>query len=242
MSNAIAAEACPSIFCVVFWAGCAVLPAALDPGQTEFGHRMSSTVWAMSRAEGAPVRRFSAPLTAAQTRILDAALDLIAVHGVSATSYQMIADAVGITKAGVYRQFKSKEDLAIALIASQLSKLEDALIVAELSDGLPRAQVLLLTTVIDLAVAERGRASYLQFDPVITRLLSEHVPFQEFVERLYCVLVGDRNDEGRLAAAMLSGAISMAVIHSSSTAMDDESLRALLFKYTRGFVSIPGLE
>jgi AcrR family transcriptional regulator len=175
-------------------------------------------------------------------RILDAALDLIAVHGVAATSYQMIADALGITKGAVYRQFKAKEDLVIALVARQLGKLEDALIVAELSEGLPRAQAMLLTTVIDLAVAERGRASSLQFDPVIARLLSEYSPFQQFIERLYCALVGERDDEGRIAAAMISGAISMAVIHPASTAMDDESLRALLIKYTRGFVSIPGFE
>jgi AcrR family transcriptional regulator len=196
----------------------------------------------MSRAEGAHVRRFAAPITAAQTRILDAALDLISVHGVSATSYQMIADSLGITKAAVYRQFKTKEDLAIALISRQLGKLEDALIVAELSEGHPRAQALLLTTVIDLVVAERGRASSLQFDPVIGRLLSEHPPFQEFIERLYGVVVGDRKEEGRLAAAMLSGAISVAVVHPESTTMDDESLRALLIKYTQGFISIPGLE
>jgi AcrR family transcriptional regulator len=196
----------------------------------------------MSLAEKPPERVFSTPETAAQTRILDAALDLIVAHGVSGTSYQMIADAIGITKAGVYRQFKTKEDLVIALIARQLGKLEDALIVAELSNGLPRAQALLLATVVDLAVAERGKASALQFDPVFARLLSEHPPFQQFIERLYCVLVGESNDEGRLAAAMFSAAISVAVIHPSSTDMDDESLRALLTKYTRGFINISGFE
>jgi AcrR family transcriptional regulator len=196
----------------------------------------------MAAAEYALVRQFSTAHTAAQTRILDAALELIALHGVSGTSLQMIADAIGITKAGVYRQFNAKEDLVMALIARQFSKLEDALIVAELSEGLPRARMLLLTTVIDLAVAERSRASSLQFDPVVARLLAEHPPFQQFIERLYCVLVGEESDEGRLAAAMLSGAISMAVTNPVSTAMDDETLRGLLLKYTRGFVDLPDLE
>jgi AcrR family transcriptional regulator len=195
-----------------------------------------------SHAVAAPVRQFSEPVSGPQARILDAAADLIAVHGVSATSYQMIADVIGITKAAVYRQFMTKEDLVITLIARQLGKLEDVLIVAELSAGLPRAKSLLLATVIDLAVAERARASSLQFDPVVARLLCEHPPFQQFIERLYCVLVGERNSEGRIAAAMLSGAISMAVVHPASTAMDDDALRALLVKYTRGFVSIPGFQ
>lgn len=196
----------------------------------------------MSDAVRPAKRWFSTPATSAQTRILDAAVDLIVVHGVVGTSYQMIADTVGITKAGVYRQFKTKEDLVIAVISRQLGQLEDALIVAELADGLPRAQALLLNTVIDLAVAERGKASALQFDPVFARLLSEHPPFQQFIERLYCVLVGDHNDEGRIAAAMFSAALSVAVIHPASTNMDDESLRALLTKYSRGFISISGLE
>jgi AcrR family transcriptional regulator len=196
----------------------------------------------MSTAGDAHTRQFSAPLSAAQSRILDAALDLIGDHGVSGTSYQMIADAIGITKAGVYRQFNSKDDLVLALVARQLSKLEDALIVAELSNGLPRARSLLLETVVDLAVAERRRASTMQFDPAVVRLLSEHPPFAEFIERLYCALVGDSNDEARLVATMLSGAITVAVAHPLSTRMDDETLRALLLKYVRGFVDLPDVQ
>jgi AcrR family transcriptional regulator len=55
--------------------------------------------------------------TAAQTRILSAALDLFADHGVSGTSLQMIADAVGVTKAAVYHKFKTKEEVVIAVVS-----------------------------------------------------------------------------------------------------------------------------
>ncbi|WP_156763496.1 TetR/AcrR family transcriptional regulator, partial [Mycobacterium scrofulaceum] len=51
----------------------------------------------------------------ARTRVLDAALDLFATHGVSGTSLQMIADAVGVTKAAVYHQFRTKEQIVIAV-------------------------------------------------------------------------------------------------------------------------------
>jgi AcrR family transcriptional regulator len=50
------------------------------------------------------------PRSAAQTRILIAALNLFADHGVSGTSLQMIADALGVTKAAVYHQFKTKDE------------------------------------------------------------------------------------------------------------------------------------
>jgi hypothetical protein len=46
----------------------------------------------------------STPNTPAQTRVIEAALALFAEHGISGTSLQMIADAIGVTKAAVYHQ------------------------------------------------------------------------------------------------------------------------------------------
>ena len=114
----------------------------------------------------------------AQTRILDAALQLIAEHGVGGTSLQMIADAIGVTKAAVYHQFKTKEQIVIALTERELGGLEEALEAAEADDHRSRAREVLLDRVIDVAVERRGAASTLQFDPVIVRLLAEHEPFQ----------------------------------------------------------------
>ena len=51
----------------------------------------------------------------AQHRVLDAALSLIADNGVGGTSLQMIADAVGVTKAAVYHQFKTKDEIVLAV-------------------------------------------------------------------------------------------------------------------------------
>src|SRR4249919_3146625 len=51
----------------------------------------------------------------AQRRILEATHDLIAEHGVGGTSLQMIADAVGVTKAAVYHQFRAKDEIVIAV-------------------------------------------------------------------------------------------------------------------------------
>ncbi len=177
--------------------------------------------------------------SAAQTRILDAALALIADHGVSGTSLQMIADAVGITKAGVYRQFRAKEDLVIALTERQLAKLEPALEVAEAEPDVPRARELLLISVIDLAVTDRKTASALQFDPVIVRLLAEHRPFEQFIERLYGVLIGDASEDAQLGAAMMSGAIFAAVMHPLAAELDESVLRSQLLRYSKRFLHLP---
>ncbi|KZS76720.1 TetR family transcriptional regulator [Mycobacterium kansasii] len=174
--------------------------------------------------------------TPAQTRILDAALQLIAEHGVGGTSLQMIADAIGVTKAAVYHQFKTKEQIVIALTERELGGLEEALESAETQAHQPRARELLLQRVIDVAVERRGAASTLQFDPVIVRLLAEHQPFQQFIARLYGVLVGDAAEDARVTAAMLSGAIAVGVMHPLVADVDDESLRSQLRRITRRLI------
>jgi AcrR family transcriptional regulator len=166
----------------------------------------------------------------AQTRILDAALQLIAEHGVGGTSLQMIADAIGVTKAAVYHQFKTKEQIVIALTERELGSLEEALEAAEAHNHRTRAREVLLARVIDLAVERRGAASTLQFDPVIVRLLAEHEPFQQFIQRLYGVLVDDAAEDARVSAAILSGAIAVGVVHPFVTDIDDDTLRAQLLR------------
>ncbi len=170
--------------------------------------------------------------SAAQTRILNAALELIAEHGVGGTSLQMIADAVGVTKAAVYHQFKTKEQIVIALTERELGGLEEALEAAEAHDHRTLARRVLLDRVIDLAVERRGAASTLQFDPVIVRLLAEHAPFQQFIQRLYGVLVDDAAEDARVSAAMLSGAIAVGVLHPLVADIDDDTLRAQLLRIT----------
>ncbi|GAS92517.1 TetR/AcrR family transcriptional regulator [Mycolicibacterium brisbanense] len=180
------------------------------------------------------------PRSAAQTRILDAALELISEHGVGGTSLQMIADTIGVTKAAVYHQFKTKEAIVIALTERELGQLEDALEAAEAQGSPVRAREVLLTRIIEMAVARRRAASTLQFDPVVVRLLAEHQPFQQFIERLYAALLGGGSGTtARVHAAMLSGVISVAVMHPLVADIDDETLRTELLQTMRRIVALP---
>ena len=105
----------------------------------------------MVSAEHVAAGRFPVPVrSAAQQRILDAALTLIADHGVGGTSLQMIADTIGVTKAAVYHQFKTKDEIVIALTERELGRLDDALAAAEAEKSRPRAREVLLTRVIDM--------------------------------------------------------------------------------------------
>ena len=176
--------------------------------------------------------------SAARTRVLDAALALFAEHGVSGTSLQMIADAVGITKAAVYHQFRTKEQIVLAVTERELGRLGPALEEAEAHGDGPRARDALLVHVIDMAVRDRRLVRTLQFDPVVVRLLAEHVPFQRFMDRLYRVLLREGED-GALEGAMLSGAISSGVMHPLVGDIDDDTLRTKLTNMTRRLLGLP---
>ncbi|CPR11468.1 TetR family transcriptional regulator [Mycobacterium bohemicum DSM 44277] len=176
--------------------------------------------------------------SAARTRVLDAALDLFAEHGVSGTSLQMIADAVGITKAAVYHQFRTKQRIVLAVTERELGRLEPALAEAEAHGEGRQARDALLIRVVEMAVRDRRLVRTLQFDPVVVRLLAEHEPFQRFMERLYRVLLGDAGLDGRIEAAMFSGAISSAVMHPLVADIDDDTLLARLTELSRRLLGL----
>ncbi|BBZ39482.1 hypothetical protein MCNS_25450 [Mycobacterium conspicuum] len=173
-------------------------------------------------------------------RTLRAALELFAEYGVGATSYQMIADATGVTKGAIYHQFNTKDELIIAVAEMELATLEDALEAAEALDRRTEARELLLNLVIDHAVEHRRGANTLQFDPVVVRLLSEHKPFQHFIERLYGMLVGDEpGPDTQVRLAALTCVIGGTVSHPLVGDLDDDTLRAQLLETARRLVGLP---
>jgi AcrR family transcriptional regulator len=180
------------------------------------------------------------PRSEAQLRTLAAALELFAEHGVSATSYQMIADAVGVTKGAIYHQFKTKDELVIAVAELELARLDDALEAAESLECRNDAREFLLNRVIDHAVDHRRAANTLQFDPVLVRLLSDHKPFQEFIERLYGMLVGDEPGPGtKVRLAALTCVVGGTVAHPVVAGLDDNALRRELLDTARKIVGLP---
>ncbi len=183
-------------------------------------------------------RLTSAPYSAAQIRIITAALALFGEHGVSGTSLQMIAEGIGVTKAAVYHQFKTKEAIVVAAVEVELGGLEEALEAAEAAERDEGALETLLAEVIDLAVGRRRMVNTLLHDPVIVRLLAKHEPFQQFMERLYHALLGEETDaKARLRVAMIASAIGGAVTHPLVDDLDEATLRTELLCLTRQFLT-----
>ena len=172
--------------------------------------------------------------TAAQSRIIEAALVLFAEHGVSGTSLQMMADAIGVTKAAVYHQYNTKDEIILAVAQVVLARLEAAVTAAEAERSRARAREVLIAEMIDLAVERRHMAGLLQRDPVMLRFLEEHEPFRRVMERVNRLLMGGASDRrARVQAAMVASAIAGTVIHPLVQDLDDESLRSELLQQAR---------
>ena len=152
----------------------------------------------------------------------------------------MIADTIGVTKAAVYHQFKTKNDIVLTVAEAEMARLEAALYVAEAEEHSLQAREVLLAQVIDLAVERRRMVSTLQTDPVMVRLLAEHEPFRQLMDRLFSVLIGKDADAGaRVPAAMLSAAIGGAVVHPLVMDLDDQTLRFHLLHLARRLFQLP---
>jgi AcrR family transcriptional regulator len=187
-------------------------------------------VTATRRARSAPPLRPVAR-SAAETRVIDAAVDLFAEHGIAGTSLQMIADALGVTKAAVYHQYDTKDGIILAVAEIVLARLEAAVVAAESERSRKRAREVLIAGMIDVAVERRRIAGVLQRDPVMLRFLDRHEPFRRVMTRLNRVLMGGASDaRARVQVATITGIVGGAVIHPLVGELDDQTLRLHLLK------------
>jgi AcrR family transcriptional regulator len=168
---------------------------------------------------------------AAQTRqqILDAALRLVAEHGIAATSVDEIAAAAGVAKGSVFYNFGSKDALVEAIIAEGVTRLTTSLRAA--TDGLTgRAAVEALVTELleqvrdhpdfaKLAVAEAFRTGR-QWQDSIRQLRDEAIGTFAAVVR-----DGWPERDAQLTAAALFGATLLAgldwLVFQPGRALDD---------------------
>jgi AcrR family transcriptional regulator len=182
------------------------------------------------------LRELATRYSPAQRRTINVALALFAVHGVGGTSLQMIADALGVTKAAVYHQFLTKNAIALAVIEVHLQPIEAALEAAERAGPNVDARDALLAAVIDAVVEDRQSVSTLQSDPVLFRMLGEHPPSIRMWTRLFRILLGDDVDErGRIRASALAGILGT-VAYPFVIDLDDDTLRDELISIGRGLI------
>lgn len=176
-----------------------------------------------------------------RTRLLTTALRLFSEHGVEGTSLQMIADALGVTKAAVYYHFRTKDEIAAAVIEPALRELD--LVVAEAGRQRRRgAQVdHLLEGFVDAVIRHRMLVSLISRDPGVLRVVALTWKGQNDVNgRLLELLAGPEDDPRRMIAA--HAAVTGIALTGGSPEfadVDDESLRVSLLDVGRRLLGRP---
>jgi AcrR family transcriptional regulator len=171
--------------------------------------------------------------------VINAARGLFAEYGVAGTSLQMIADAMGVTKAAVYHQFRTKDEIVIATADHELVTLEAAVEEAEAADNLSEARRTLLRQLIDFSVRDRALVRAWQGDPVMMRVLENHEPFRRLTTRMFALLVDEGDGTDRtVPAAMLSAAIA-AVGQPTLARLAPDVLRERVFRYACRLLDLP---
>jgi AcrR family transcriptional regulator len=178
--------------------------------------------------------------TAAQARVITAALDLFGRHGVGGTSLQMIADEIGVTKAAVYHQYRTKDEIVLAAAETELAMLAGVVARAEAEPSARRARNAAVSGIVDLAIDRRRTTGTILGDPVIVEFFADHAGFRDVMHRLRQLLMGrDTGPEATLHMVMLLAAISGAVSNPLVVDLDDATLRTELLRLARRFLGLP---
>jgi AcrR family transcriptional regulator len=183
-----------------------------------------------STAAKEPVRRAS---RGARERVLDAALELFSEHGVSGTSLQMIADRIGVTKAAVYHQFHTKDEIVLAVLTPALDQLQRDVEEAERQPTPELRRDNMLAALVSLAVGHRRIAAIIHADPTASEMVRQRMT-PDVGPRIRSMLDGpDPDVRTHIAGAMVGGALMMIGISPELQGYDDDELAHHLLDIAR---------
>ena len=162
----------------------------------------------------------------ARERVLDAARTLFAGYGVSGTSLQMIADHLGVTKAAVYHQFHTKDEIVLTLLEKPIAEIDAILDQAEAMDTRERQLDTVLTGLVDVVLANPDVVGMIQGDPTVARLVQTRPEYHDTAGRIGDLLAGPQPDQTTRIAGALYGAGLLAIGHHPLLgALDPDTVR-----------------
>ncbi|WP_198655387.1 TetR/AcrR family transcriptional regulator [Streptomyces geranii] len=182
-------------------------------------------------------RHRQAPPSAARARIISAALELFARHGVGGTSLGMIADELGVTKAAVYHQYRTRDEIVLAVAEAELARMEATIDDAEEEQSWAKARERLLNNMVSLAVQRRRTMRAVLMDPEIVRFAPRTTSYRRVMSRMNRLLIGNSaGPETAARTATLIAVISGTAVHPLVADLDDEDLRAQLLPIVQRFL------
>ncbi|RIW29117.1 TetR/AcrR family transcriptional regulator [Bacillus salacetis] len=113
-------------------------------------------------------------LTEKQKRILEAALEIFAEKGFSATSTSEIAKKAGVAEGTIFRHYKTKKDLLLSIVAPTMAKLIAPFIIRDINKVLntkyERYEDFLKAMILN-------RQAFLKENMAAFRILIQEIPF-----------------------------------------------------------------
>jgi len=176
-----------------------------------------------------------------RTRLLATALELFGEYGVEGTSLQMIANALGVTKAAVYYHFRTKSEITEAVAAPALAELDTILDEAVRLDSREACVDHILEGFVELVVRHRGLVALFSSDPGIARAVEKSMHSAAgFHVRMPELLAGPDAATGRHVAVHVALAgIALAGGSFALADLDDETLREHLRNTGRKLLDRP---
>jgi AcrR family transcriptional regulator len=188
---------------------------------------------ATSKSQPRPATRAE---QARQTRagILEAALRLFAQRGYNATSFQDIANEVGLTKAAVSYHFPSK----IQLLQCACDPVHETMtaVVDAASRLRTRRQKIdaMAQGFVEVMISQRAVMGFLASDPVMSGQLQEDHTLESLLERVVHVLYGDSPTGDQRLAVYAVPALGDAL--SALPRFTDDELRPILLRAVKRLV------
>ncbi|CRZ17052.1 TetR/AcrR family transcriptional regulator [Mycolicibacterium neworleansense] len=181
-----------------------------------------------------------APRGFARERVLEAALSLFAEHGVNGTSLQMIADRLGVSKAAVYYQFHSKDDIALAVIQPVFDDMMRLVRIAEAMSTPEARREAAVSGMVEMAVRHRRVTAVFHGDPVIDSLVHSRDELQDTIERLTGILLGpDPDVADRICMSVLASGVYGSATDPTLTDVTDEELHRVLLDCAQRLLRTP---
>jgi len=188
-----------------------------------------------------PVRGMSTrAVQAEQTRsqILETAQRLFAELGYDATSIQMIADELGLTKAAVYYHFRAKNDILHAAMLPGIQRIAALLDEAAAMRGRRARMEHVVSGFVDFLVENRHYAVMASTDPAAKRnKLDEEAGTEALRQRGLFLLFGE-NPTGAERISYYA-AFSVAELLPDLVDLSDEELREALQATTLRILRVP---
>jgi AcrR family transcriptional regulator len=167
----------------------------------------------------------------ARARVLEAALTLFGEHGVSGTTLQMIADSIGVGKASVYYQFRSKEEIVAAAAQPMFDDMARVVAIAEAIPDADTRREITISGFIEFSVRNRRLAVVLAGDPVLESMIQSREDLKDIVDRFTNLLLGGgHGPAGRVVISMVTNGVYSAVKDKTLEDVSDEFLHKTLLE------------